>query len=421
MSCSWPLVTIDDIKAETKGAIAIGPFGSRMKSDCYVDDGIPVIRGTNVTGSSTFKGNFVYITEEKADTLGSSNVYQHDLVFPHRGSIGEVGIILKNERYVLSSSLMKLTCDTSKVNPKFLYYFFKSRLGRHELLKNASQVGTPGIAQPTTSLRKIEFRLPPLNIQNRIEEILNSIAEKIELNTQTNQTLEAMAQTLFKSWFVGFDPVKAKMRGEQPVGMDAATAALFPDKLVESELGLIPDGWGVGKICDLFELHRGFDLPRSKRINGDYPVYAAGGIHSMHNEYKMEPPGIITGRSGVIGNVYLSLERYWPLNTTLYVRDFRLCGPYYAFFILKSIDLKKLNSGSAVPSLNRNFVHSLSTIKPNTVLLNRFEKLVKPMFEKITLNNEHSKSLAEVRDVLLPKLLSGEIPLEHKSPEVING
>ena len=139
------------MQAPEPGSIAIGPFGSRMKSDCYVEDGIPVIRGTNITGGPTFDGEFVYITEEKADTLGSSNVYQSDLVFPHRGSIGEVGIILEDKRYVLSSSLMKLTCDREKVNPKFLYYFFKSSTGRHELLKNASQVGTPGIGQPLTS------------------------------------------------------------------------------------------------------------------------------------------------------------------------------------------------------------------------------------------------------------------------------
>jgi len=135
MSANWPKVTIDEIKADKKGSIAIGPFGSRMKSDCYVGEGVPVIRGTNITGGPTFEKDFVYITEDKADTLGSSNVYQDDLVFPHRGSIGEVGIILEDERYVISSSLMKLTCDSTKANSKYIYYFFKSYLGRHELLK----------------------------------------------------------------------------------------------------------------------------------------------------------------------------------------------------------------------------------------------------------------------------------------------
>ncbi|MEZ9548538.1 restriction endonuclease subunit S, partial [Vibrio crassostreae] len=235
---------------------------------------------------------------------------------------------------------------------------------------------------------------------------------KILLNTKTSQTLEQIAQTIFKSWLVDFDPVKAKMNGEQPKGMDAATASLFPEKLVESELGLIPDGWVVGELSKLFELHRGFDLPKSKRQQGGYPVYAAGGYHGNHNEFKMEPPGIITGRSGVIGNVYLSLDKYWPLNTTLYVREFRACGPYYAYHLLRSLDLKSLNSGSAVPSLNRNFVHSTSVCHPDSEILAKFEEIVKPLFEKMVANNEQNKSLSELRDALLPKLLSGEIDLD---------
>ncbi|OEE91696.1 restriction endonuclease subunit S [Vibrio crassostreae] len=258
--------------------------------------------------------------------------------------------------------------------------------------------------------------------QRAIAKLLSDFEEKVALNNQINQTLEQMAQTLFKSWFVDFDTVKAKMNNEQPEWMDAPflskeVASLFPEKLVESELGLIPDGWGVGELSKLFELHRGFDLPKSKRQEGGYPVYAAGGYHGNHNEFKMEPPGIITGRSGVIGSVYLSLDKYWPLNTTLYVREFRACGPYYAYHLLRSLDLKSLNSGSAVPSLNRNFVHSTSVCHPDSEILAKFEKIVKPLFEKMVANNEQNKSLSELRDTLLPKLLSGEIDLENVQVE----
>ncbi|MEZ8946721.1 restriction endonuclease subunit S [Vibrio sp. 10N.222.54.B12] len=417
MGSNWAKVSIESIKANEKGSIAIGPFGSRLKSDNYVSDGIPVIRGTNVTAGPTFKGDFVYITEDKADSLGACNVYKNELVFPHRGSIGEVGFVQEDKRYVLSSSLMKLKVDEEQVNPMFLYYFFKSSTGKHELLKNASQVGTPGIGQPLSSLKSIFFNKPPLVIQNKIVDVLSSVNNKLELNNQINQTLEQMAQTLFKSWFVDFAPVKAKMNGEQAKGMDAATASLFPEKLVESELGLIPEGWGVGELSKLFELHRGFDLPKSKRQDGEYPVYAAGGYHGTHNEFKMEPPGIITGRSGVIGNVYLSLDKYWPLNTTLYVREFRTCGPYYAYHLLRSLDLKSLNSGSAVPSLNRNFVHSTNVSHPDSDVLAKFEEIVTPLFEKMVANNEQNKSLSELRDTLLPKLLSGEIDLENVQVE----
>ena len=202
MRANWPVVTIESIKSAKKGSIAIGPFGSRMKRDCYVNNGIPVIRGTNITGGSKFVGDFVFITKEKSDTLGSSNVYKYDLVFPHRGAIGEVGIILDDNHYVISSSLMKLTCNREIVNPKFLYYFFKSGFGRHELLKNASQVGTPGIGQPLSSLRSIEFKLPPLSTQNKIEVMLTSLDQKIELNNKINSELENMEKLIYERFLL---------------------------------------------------------------------------------------------------------------------------------------------------------------------------------------------------------------------------
>lgn len=136
MSAEWPVARIADIASN----VAIGPFGSRMKSDCYIPSGVPVIRGTNLTGGKSFSGNWVFISEAMADQLGNCCVSTGDLVFPHRGSIGEVGIVTDDfPRYVMSSSLMKLTCNRTKADPVYVYYFFKSQQGKHELLKNASQ------------------------------------------------------------------------------------------------------------------------------------------------------------------------------------------------------------------------------------------------------------------------------------------
>ena len=134
MPNNWKTYKIDNIAERT----AIGPFGSRMKSDCYVAEGVPVIRGKNIGAGFDFISDFVYITTEKADELKGCNVFKNDLVFPHRGAIGEVGILTKDERFVLSSSLMKLTCDITKAHPQFIFYFFKSPIGRRKLLQNYS-------------------------------------------------------------------------------------------------------------------------------------------------------------------------------------------------------------------------------------------------------------------------------------------
>src|SRR5207249_6283858 len=138
-------------------------------------------------------------------------VHGDDLVFPHRGAIGKIGIVPRDntERYALSSSLMKLTCDRAKVEPLFLFYFFRSSEGQHELLKNASTVGTPGIGQPLSSLRSITIPVPPLSEQRAIAQVLGTLDDKIELNRRMNETLEGMARALFKSCFVDFEPARA--------------------------------------------------------------------------------------------------------------------------------------------------------------------------------------------------------------------
>ncbi|WP_229652163.1 restriction endonuclease subunit S [Vibrio parahaemolyticus] len=380
----------------------------------YVEKGVPFFRSKEVI--ERYKGNAIttelYITEEHYQTI------KDKFGAPEEGhilltSVGTLGIpyqVQANDKfYFKDGNLTWFKEFGDAIDPEFLFYWLTSPIAKRKF--DEITIGSTQKALTIVALKGIEIDLPPKNIQKQVVKIVKSLDKKLSNNRGVNQTLEQMAQAIFKAWFVDFDPVKAKMNGEQPEGMDAATASLFPEKLVESELGLIPEGWDAGELSTLFELHRGFDLPKSKRQDGEYPVYAAGGFHGTHSEYKMEPPGIITGRSGVIGNVYLSLDKYWPLNTTLYVREFRTCGPYYAYHLLRSLDLKSLNSGSAVPSLNRNFVHSTNVCHPDPNVLAKFEDIVTPLFEKMVANNEQNKSLSELRDTLLPKLLSGELTL----------
>jgi type I restriction enzyme S subunit len=236
-------------------------------------------------------------------------------------------------------------------------------------------------------------------------------------------------QTLFKSWFVDFDPTRAKIAAKKrwlaihdvvetssPVCYagefethnqslsDAITEAamvvvsgkslteleqldpdqlkqltaltdLFPDVLTESGLGELPQGWTMGLAGDLFELQRGFDLPEKDRHRGVYPVFSAEGYDGQHDAFKMTSPGIITGCSGVIGRVHLTLENYWPLNTTLYVREFKKCGPFYAYCYLSHCGLKSIAAGSEDAILNSSAIHSLPCYIPDRKLLNDFESI----------------------------------------------
>ena len=277
MNSSWITTTIDGIKAKKSNAIAMGPFGSRIRSENFVERGVPVIRGVNLNAErfNDSDENFVFLTEEKADELKSSNAFPGDIVFTHRGTLGQVGIIPENARYpryVVSQSQMKLSCDPTKAYAPFIFYYFRSPVGQHELLSNRSTTGVPAIAQPSTTLRAIRLSLPPVEEQRAIAHILGTLDDKIELNRQLNHTLEAIARAIFKSWFVDFDPVWANMEG-RPYPLDPDTLALFPDSFEESELGEIPAGWRVRPIGEVVDAVGG-GTPSTKE-----PSYWEGGTH----------------------------------------------------------------------------------------------------------------------------------------------
>jgi len=422
MVAEWPTKSIDEIKAPQRGAIAIGPFGSRMKSENYVKSGVPVIRGTNIGDTRQFVGEMVYITNDFADNLGNAVVRAGDLVFPHRGSIGEVGIVPNdnNPRYVLSTSLMKLTCDLKLVDPIFLFYFFRSNNGRHELLKNASTVGTPGIGQPLSSLRKIRFCCPPLSEQKSIARILGTLDDKIELNRRMSATLEASVRALFRSWFVDFDPVRAKGIGQQLSGIDAVTAALFPSSFQKSELGEIPVGWNVRTIGETIELAYGKPLKEENRKGGLVAVYGSNGQVGWHDERLVCGPGIVVGRKGNPGVITWAHGDFYPIDTTFYVVPIADCRSlHFLYHALDQQDLQNLGADSAVPGLNRNQAYLSKILIPPPQVLRAFDEQVARLYSKINANKEESLTLASLRDALLQKLLIGEFSslCTSKSPQ----
>jgi len=268
-----------------------------------------------------------------------------------------------------------------------------------------------GSAQPFISqgdARGIEIECPPIHEQKAIAHILGTLDDKIELNRKTNETLEAMAKALFKSWFVDFDPVRAKAEG-RPTGLPAEISDLFPDSFEDSELGEIPIGWEVGGLEEFLVLQRGFDLPAPQRIKGAYPVVAASGVSGTHNESMASAPGVVTGRSGVLGKVFYIQTDFFPLNTTLWAKEFRLATPIYGYFLLSGIDFAVFNAGSAVPTLNRNHLGSLRFTLPPKALVASFTDVAADLMKRKEGIAAEASNLTATRDALLPKLISGEI------------
>ena len=392
---------------------------------------VPFITPGDMNGQKWIFETDRHLNERGLSAVGTSLMPARSVAVSCIGSdMGKAALL--SEPSVTNQQINTIAVDESRFNAEFVYYDLSVR--QQELKAAASGSATPILNKGHFSA--VEISVPPRATQDKIAGILGRLDDKININRRINQTLEAMAQAIFKSWFVDFDPVKAKIaakaEGRDPLRaamsaisgkaedeLDAlppeqyeqlaATAALFPDEMVESELGEIPEGWSIGTLDDLLVLQRGFDLPSQHRVPGNYNIIAASGFSGTHNEAAVKGPGVVTGRSGVLGKVFFAHDDYWPLNTTLWIKEFRIATPCFAFELLKRLDLGVFNSGSAVPTLNRNHISITPSIIPLRETIECFERFSIDLRKLIHQNEKETVKLTNLRDTLLPKLLSGEL------------
>ncbi len=359
-------------------------------------------RGFDLPKNDRIPGQYPVIAS--TGTVGNHNeakVKAPGVVIGRSGSLGG-GQWIVTDFWPLNTTLW--VKDFKDNDRRFCYYLLKSL--------NLSQFNA-GSGVPTLNRNHIH-PLPivvPKDIpeQHTIAHILGSLDDKIELNRRMNETLEATARAIFKSWFVDFDPVRVKAEGGDP-GLPDDVAGLFPDSFEDSELGEIPRGWEVKTIGDVAEFAYGKALKASDRKPGDVPVFGSNGQVGLHNEALVEGPGIVIGRKGNPGIVTWSYDDFFPIDTTFYVkRTGVVLSLNYLFYALKDQDLPSLSADSAVPGLNRNLAYMSKFLVPHEKVLTAFDGQIEPLFQKIYANEKESKTLTSLRDALLPKLISGEL------------
>lgn len=315
---------------------------------------------------------------------------------------------------------------TTQIIPEFVGYFLRSSKFRNEMMAFSSMSTRASLNNEM--IGRIKIPTPPINEQKAIGYILKKIDDKIELNRQTNQTLEAMAQALFQSWFVDFDPVidkalaagneipeafqaKASARqamGDQRRALPEEVTALFPDAFVfTEEMGWVPEGWESKKLSNLLEIKYGKD--HKKLGEGDIPVYGSGGL--MRNAEKSLYTGesVLIPRKGTLSNILYVNEAFWTVDTMFYTIPKHPNIAKYAFYQLKGLDFASMNVGSAVPSMTTKVLNELSVILPNDRVLKKFDDILKTYFKKLLENINQNSNLINLRDTLLPKLISGEL------------
>ncbi|MDD7578235.1 MAG: restriction endonuclease subunit S [Elusimicrobia bacterium] len=295
---------------------------------------------------------------------------------------------------------------------KYLYYALSQCLSDFKLLSQ----GTSTKFLTAVILNNFEINLPPVEEQKRIADILGAFDDKIELLQKQNKTLEDMAKTIFKSWFVNFDVVKAKQRGDskadimQEYHLTEELYALFPSSFEDSSLGPIPSGWEVKVISDIAKVSTGKRPQITKDEKTELykvPVYGGNGIKWWTDKPLYTNPIIITGRVGTLGQVYRIYDFVWVSDNALVFEtmpeDFE-----YLFYNLKNIDFSSFNRGSTQPLITQGDIKHISCVYSEAII-KKFHTIVIQYERKIQNNNKQIQTLTELRDSLLPRLISGKI------------
>jgi type I restriction enzyme S subunit len=362
----------------------------------------PYIRIVDFKDGQIDQSNLMFVPDDVFPRISRYTISTQDVWISIVGTVGLVGLVDEAlDGANLTENAAKICSIASHVDKTFLSLFLRSQSGREQI-----RAQTVGSTQPKLALFRIEdirVPLPPLIEQRAIAHILGTLDDKIELNRRRNQTLEAMARALFKDWFVDFGPVRAKMEGREPY-LPADLWQLFPDRLDDEGK---PEGWGTERVSKYLSLAYGKSLPAAKRLPGNTPVYGSGGITGFHNEALVNEQTVIVGRKGTVGSLYWEDRPCFPIDTVFFVRP---AAPLpFCYYLLEDLPLRNMNTDAAVPGLNRENVYRLEVAAPPNTLITAFAETASQFRQTIAVVTEESVILAQLRDTLLPKLISGEL------------
>lgn len=364
---------------------------------------------TNIGEGGIATDGIARIDRLDVDRLQQHKLQLNDIVFSRRGDVTKNALVRHQEvGWLCGTGCLKVRLgEESVANAKFISYYLRLPETKEWLIRHAVGATMPNLN--TGILSSVPITLPPLKIQLEIAVILGTLDDRITLLRETNATLEAIAQALFKSWFVDFDPVRAKMEGRTPEGMDETTAALFPDGFETSELGEVPRGWQPIRLDSFLELAYGKALKAENRKPGLVPVYGSGGVTGWHDTPLIDGPSIIVGRKGTVGSLYWESRPFYPIDTVFYVKAKRPLT--YCHQLLKTLGLDGMNTDAAVPGLNRENVYRLLVPDVPAEMLAAFDTSASALRDSIDHNEAQAQTLSTLRDTLLPRLISGQLRL----------
>ena len=434
VSDEWPVKTVQQLVEE---GIMERPMDGNHgevhpKSSDFLRDGIPFIMASNVSGGRVDTKNCAFISEDQARSLRKGFSITGDVLISHKATMGRTALVGR-----LDVPFIMLTpqvtyyrvIDKGQLDPKYLKNYFDSPAFQ-QLFETWGQKGSTRSYLGITSQLDLPIVVPPPDVQKSIAHILGTLDDKIELNRRMNETLEAMARALFKSWFVNFDPVRAKMEGRD-TGLPQDLADLFPDRLVDSELGEIPEGWGVESLEMIAQLEKATVKPEDHTTEEfehfSLPAYDSGQLPALDLGSTIKSnKTLVPSQAVLLSKLNPEIQRVWlPASASscrqISSTEFLVFTPkppigragLYSLFNTQSFrDLLKGMVTGTSKSHQRVAPKSLAMqamIVPADRLANKFEGFAWPMLERTLRNKSENHTLTALRDTLLPKLISGEI------------
>ena len=413
------------------GGVQTGPFGSQLHASDYVADGTPIITVEHLGDNRIVHTNLPRVTDKDKKRLAKYTLTTGDIVFSRVGSVDRRAIVhAEEDGWLFSGRCLRVRPDQKKIDPGYLSWFF-GFAGFQEHIRQIA-VGATMPSLNTKILSDVPIYYPPsIAEQQAIASILGAFDDKIELNRRMDRTLEEMARTIFKSWFIDFDPVHAKANGRD-TGLPTEIAALFPDSFENSELGEIPKGWSTASFTDSIEVIGGGTPKRSRSEywGGSIPWFsvvdtpADGEVFAISTKQTVTQLGIdnssarilpvgttIISARGTVGNLAL-VGVPMAMNQSCYgLRDQRNLKGYFLYFATEAVvdTLRQRGHGSVFNTITRDTLHSLRVASPPDKVASAFERVVQSLMLRLLVSQQESRALAALRDTLLPKLISGEL------------
>lgn len=354
-----------------------------------------------------------------------------DILFSHKGTVGKLAVAPEGSPLFVCSPQTTFwrVLDKERLDPRFLYCFMRSKQFRDQWFVRKGETDMADYVS-LTAQRQLYVAVPAIEEQRAISSVIGALDDKIQLNREMNRTLEAMAQALFKSWFVDFDPVVAKAAGQAPIGMDAETAALFPDRFVESELGPIPEGWPVCSLTELVDVNprrtlaKGTpspylamrDMPTNSALPEHWSLREAGSGMRFQNGDTLVAritPCLENGKTSYV-NFLKPNEIGWGSTEYIVLRSKAPYPPEFSYFLARSDDFRGFCIANMTGSSGRQRVpaNSLTRFKlasPGGDVAKAFDAWAKPALKAMRSHIEEATTIAQLRDIQLPRLLAGEI------------